>query len=145
VKSARAIARADLVRCGMAKVLGLGGLFFKANDPTGLLGWYRDVLGVELTDWGGVMFSPELMATQPGAATIFAGFARDSDYFEPSNKPFMVNFVVDDLDGILARCKEHGVAVIKHSEEAHGRFAHILDPEGMKLELWQPFVPPAET
>ena len=129
----------------MAKVLGLGGLFFKAKDPSALLGWYRDVLGLTLTDWGGVMFSPQPMASQEGAATVFAGFAEGSDYFQPSPKPFMVNFAVDDLDGMLARCREHGVAIIKQTDEPYGRFAHILDPEGTKIELWQPIVPAAAT
>lgn len=129
----------------MAKVLGLGGLFLKAKDSGALLGWYRDVLGLELTEWGGVNFAPHPMAAQPGAQTVFAAFGEDSDYFAPSAKPFMVNFVVDDLDGMLARCQEHGVTVLKQLDEPYGRFAHILDPEGNKLELWQPIVPTPET
>jgi predicted enzyme related to lactoylglutathione lyase len=128
----------------MAKVLGIGGLFFKAKDPKALLGWYRDVLGIELTPWGGVKFVPQELAAQPGAATVFAAFAESSDYFAPSEKAFMVNFAVDDLDGILARCREHAVAVLKQTDDPFGRFAHILDPEGNKIELWQPLPrPPA--
>jgi predicted enzyme related to lactoylglutathione lyase len=125
----------------MAKVLGLGGLFFKAKDPTALLDWYRDVLGLALAEWGGVTFSPHPMVAHAGAVTVFAGFAEDTNNFEPSRKPFMVSFVVDDLDGMLANCAEHGVPVIKHYDEPYGRFAHILDPEGTKIELWQPIVP----
>ena len=122
----------------MAKVLGLGGLFFKAKDPTTLLGWYRVVLGIELADWGGVIFPPQQMAAQPGAATVFAVFADGSDYFAPSQNSFMVNFAVDDLDGMIARCRDHAVPIIKQTDDAYGRFAHVLDPEGNKLELWQP-------
>lgn len=125
----------------MAQVLGLGGLFFEAKDPSALLAWYRDVLGLSVTDWGGVMFSPQPMAELRGAATVFAAFAEGSEYFMPSPKPFMMNFVVDDLDGMLARCRVHDVAVIKHYDEPNGRFAHILDPEGTKIELWQPIAP----
>ena len=122
----------------MAKVLGLGGVFWKARDPKALLAWYRDVLGLEVTDWGGVVFEPAAMAEHAGAATVFAAFAADSDYFAPSEKPFMFNLAVDDLDGVLASCRAHGVTPIKQYDEANGRFAHIVDPEGMKIELWQP-------
>lgn len=127
----------------MAKVLGLGGLFFKAKDASALLDWYRDVLGLALSEWGGVTFSPhpDGGVAHAGAATVFTAFAEDTDTFEPSPKPFMVNFVVDDLEGMLDRCREHGVAVIKQNDEPYGRFAHILDPEGTKIELWQPIVP----
>jgi len=122
----------------MAKVLGLGGLFWKARDPQALLAWYRDVLGLEVTDWGGVIFVPTAMAAQEGAVTVFAPFAADSDHFAPSEKPFMFNLAVDDLDGILASCRAHGVTPIKLSDETNGRFADLVDPEGTKIELWQP-------
>jgi predicted enzyme related to lactoylglutathione lyase len=81
------------------------------------------------------------MVAHAGAATVFAAFAEDSSSFEPSPKPFMVNFVVDDLEGMLASCAEHGVAAIKQYDEPYGRFAHIVDPEGTKIELWQPILP----
>ena len=129
----------------MAKVLGLGGLFFKAKDPTALLEWYRDVLGIALTEWGGVTFSPHPMVAHAGAQTVFAAFGEDAATFEPSPKPFMVNFVVDELDGMLDSCREHGVTIIKQTDEPYGRFAHILDPEGTKIELWQPIVPSVAT
>jgi predicted enzyme related to lactoylglutathione lyase len=122
----------------MARVLGLGGAFWKARDPQALLAWYRDVLGLEVTDWGGVIFAPTAMAAHDGAVTVFAPFAADSDHFAPSEKPFMFNLVVDDLDGVLASCRAHGVTPIKVNDEANGRFAHIVDPEGTKIELWQP-------
>ena len=122
----------------MASVLGLGGVFFKAKDPVALIGWYRDVLGLEVEDWGGVVFKPAAMAAQPGAGTVFSPFASDTGYFAPSTKEFMLNLAVDDLDGILARCAEHGVEATIQPDESMGRFAHILDPEGTKIELWQP-------
>jgi predicted enzyme related to lactoylglutathione lyase len=122
----------------MAKVLGIGGVFFKAKDPVALAAWYRDVIGLESEEWGGTVFRPEAMAAQPGAATVFSAFGADTDYFAPSTKDFMINLAVDDLDGILANCAKHGVEATVMPDEPNGRFAHILDPEGTKIELWQP-------
>ena len=120
-------------------VLGVGGVFIKAKDPAALVDWYRTVLGLQFADWGGVVFTPEAMAAHPGAGTVFSPFRQDTDYFAPSTKDFMFNFVIDDLDGTLRRCKEHGVEPVKvFPAEANGRFAHIMDPEGNKIELWQP-------
>lgn len=123
----------------MAKVLGIGGLFFKAKDSAATMQWYARVLGLELTDWGGVVFKPGALAAQEGAGTVFSAFAGDTDYFEPSSAEFMFNLVVDDLDGVLARCKREGVEPVKVMlEEAMGRFAHIIDLDGRKIELWEP-------
>lgn len=123
----------------MAKVLGIGGVFFKSKDPAALVNWYKEVVGLHVHDWGGVFITPEAMAAHPGAGTVFAPFKQDSDYFSPSAKEFMINLAVDDLDGILARCARHGVTPVKtFPEEANGKFAHIMDPEGNKIELWEP-------
>jgi len=119
-------------------VLGIGGIFFKANDPAALLQWYKDVIGLELQSWGGVVIRPEAMAAHPGAATVFSPFKQDTTYFAPSTKDFMINFAVDDLDAILASCAKHGVEAKVLPEEPNGRFAHISDPEGTRIELWQP-------
>jgi hypothetical protein len=89
-------------------------------------------------DWGGIVFRPEAMAAHPGAATVFNAFDADTTYFAPSTKDFMINLAVDDLDAILASCATHGVAVNVLPDEPNGRFAHVIDPEGMKIELWQP-------
>src|SRR6476659_8867954 len=75
----------------MARVLGIGGVFFKAKDPATLTHWYRDVIGIELEDWGGIVFRPEAMAAHPGAATVFSAFDADTTYFEPSAREFMIN------------------------------------------------------
>ena len=122
----------------MARVLGIGGVFFKSSDPRALSAWYRDVIGLELEDWGGVVFRPEAMAGHPGAATVLSAFEAETTYFEPSTREFMINLAVDDLDGILASCAAHGVDVKVLPDEPNGRFAHLLDPEGTKIELWQP-------
>ena len=122
----------------MGRVLGIGGVFFKSKDPGTLSNWYRDVLGLEFEDWGGIVFRPEAMAGHPGAATVFSSFGEDTDYFAPSTREFMINLAVDDLDAILASCATHGVDANVLPDQPNGRFAHILDPEGTKIELWQP-------
>ena len=122
----------------MARVLGIGGVFFKAKDTGALTSWYRDVLGLDMQDWGGTFFTPDAMAAHPGAGTVFSPFAADTDYFEPSTKDFMINLAVDDLDAILASCAAHGVDAKIVADDSNGRFAHLLDPEGTKIELWQP-------
>ena len=101
------------------------------------------MIGLELQDWGGVVFGPEAMAAQPGAATVFSPFEADTTYFAPSTKDYMINLAVDDLDGILASCAKHGVEANVLPDEPNGRFAHVLDPEGTKIELWQPKPMPA--
>jgi predicted enzyme related to lactoylglutathione lyase len=116
----------------MAKVLGVGGLFFKAGDSGALMDWYQRVLGLEVLPWGGVVFPAAKTAEWPGAATVF-------NHFAPSQHEFMFNLMVDELDAMLARCAEHGVVPVKLIPgEAMGGFARILDPEGRKIELWQP-------
>jgi catechol 2,3-dioxygenase-like lactoylglutathione lyase family enzyme len=110
------------------KVIGLGGLFFKSADPAAMQEWYGSVLGLAFAEWGGIVFTPDAAAAHPGAATVFAAFKADSNYFAPSDKEFMFNLMVDDLDGMLIRCAEHGVQP----------FAPVLDPEGRKIELWEP-------
>lgn len=122
----------------MARVLGVGGVFFTSRDPAALAGWYRDVLGLDMQEWGGTFLTPEAMAAHPGAGTVFSMFPADTTYFAPSTREFMINLAVDDLDGVLANCARHGVVVTVLPDEVNGRFAHILDPEGTKIELWQP-------
>ena len=123
----------------MAKVLGLGGLFFKSDDAEATREWYGRVLGIEFAEWGGTVFLPETAAAHPGAGTVFSPFAADTAYFEPSRERFMINLMVDDLRAMIDRCAEHGVAPIREMfDEPNGDFAHIVDPEGRKIELWQP-------
>jgi len=122
----------------MARVLGVGGIFFKARDSAALNAWYRDALGLDMQEWGGALLLPDGMAAHPGAATVFSAFKAETTYFEPSTKEFMINLAVDDLEGVLARLREHGVDAKVLPDEPNGRFAHIVDPEGTKIELWQP-------
>jgi predicted enzyme related to lactoylglutathione lyase len=96
------------------------------------------VLGIVADEWG-AFFTPDAAAAHPGSGTAFAPFAADTDYFAPSDKDFMFNLMVDDLDGVLAQAAGHGVQPVKLTpDEGMGPFAHIMDPEGRKIELWQP-------
>jgi len=128
----------------MAKVLGVGGLFFKTKDSAALKEWYARVLGLEIGDWG-VFFTPDMVKDTPGSGTVFSPFSADSDYFSPSDKEFMFNLIVDDMDGMLERAKAEGVEPVRRQEESYGRFAHIIDLEGRKIELWQPKPMPEQT
>jgi len=123
----------------MARVLGLGGLFFKAADPAATREWYGKVLGIEFDEWGGTFFTPDAAAAHPGSGTVFSPFAADTGYFAPSDKEFMFNLMVDDLDGMLARAAAAGVEPLATMpDEGNGRFAHLMDPDGRKVELWEP-------
>lgn len=128
----------------MATILGLGGLFLKSTDPDAAKAWYRDVLGLAVNDYGGFDFRhAETASAAPEARTVFSHFAADSDYFSPSGHDHMLNLIVDDLDGVLARAKAAGVEPVQPGEDhPYGRFAWLVDPDGRKVELWQP-VPPA--
>ncbi|MDP1632843.1 MAG: VOC family protein [Caulobacter sp.] len=118
----------------MARVLGLGGIFFKAQDGDALRDWYRRVLGFDIAEWGGAQF-----AHPTSGFTLWSPFDADSDYFEPSSLPFMINLIVDDIDGILEMAKAAGVEPIRRDDsDPYGRFAWLLDPAGIKVELWQP-------
>jgi predicted enzyme related to lactoylglutathione lyase len=127
----------------MAKVLGVGGVFFKSKDIAALKAWYARVLGLEIGDWG-MFFTPDMVKDKPGSGTVFSPFKDDTDYFAPSDKEFMFNLIVDDMDAMLARCKSEGVEPVKTQDESYGRFAHIIDLEGRKVELWQPLPMPEQ-
>ena len=119
----------------MARVLGIGGVFFKAEDPAAVADWYRRVLGFDIqSGWSGAMWPwPSV------GYSIWSPFKADTDYLEPSTLPFMVNFVVDDLDGVLAKAREAGVEPVgRVDSDPNGLFAWLMDPAGVKIELWQP-------
>jgi len=122
----------------MARVTGIGGVFFKAQDPAALGAWYKEHLGLDVQPWGGVAFRWRDDRPDTGY-TVWGPFAADTDYFDPSSKPYVLNFRVDDLDGLLQQLRDAGVTIVGGPEDHdQGRFAWILDPEGTKLELWQP-------
>jgi glyoxylase I family protein len=116
------------------KVTGIGGLFFRAKDPETLKVWYEKNLGVFGMD---DKYEPWTQAEGP---TVFLPFAADTEYFGSKSQQFMINFRVDDLDGMLKKLKTNKVKVVKDLEkqEGVGRFASIEDPEGNRIELWEP-------
>ncbi|MBS0569036.1 MAG: VOC family protein [Proteobacteria bacterium] len=118
-------------------ITGVGGVFFKAKDPKTLAAWYRDALGLPLESWGGAMLRYDAPAHPP--MVVWNAFPAATDYFAPSTAAFMINYAVDDMDAVLARLHAKGVTVLKRDDhDANGRFAWILDPEGNKIELWEP-------
>jgi len=123
-----------------ARVLGIGGIFFKAQDPERLRAWYREHLGLAVADWGGVVF--ESLPTSPAgrqATTVWSIFPASTPYFEPSSAGFMINYRVEDLDQVLAALRSEGCQVEERVESSeYGRFGWVLDPEGNRLELWEP-------
>jgi predicted enzyme related to lactoylglutathione lyase len=125
----------------MAKVLGLGGVFLKCTDPEATLDWYARVLGMVPDAQGGLAFRHAESAETfgDGARSVFGAFEAESTYFAPSILPVMVNLIVDDLDGMLARAAREGVDELQPREShAYGRFGWIMDPDGRKVELWEP-------
>ncbi|HEY0060632.1 MAG TPA: VOC family protein [Telluria sp.] len=119
------------------RITGVGGVFFKAKDPKALAGWYRDVLGMPLEVWGGAKLRYD--APQHPPALIWTAFPATTKYFAPSTSEFMINYAVDDMDAFIARLTSKGVVILKRSDDdPNGRFAWILDPEGNKIELWEP-------
>jgi predicted enzyme related to lactoylglutathione lyase len=120
----------------MARITGFGGVFFYSADPKALAAWYRDMLGLSIEDWGGAMIRGDGAAPAFG---VWSPFATASDYFKPSKREFMINFAVDDLDSFLAGLEAKGIAVNgRQTLEGMGKFAWIMDPDGTKIELWQP-------
>jgi predicted enzyme related to lactoylglutathione lyase len=122
----------------MPRVTGIGGIFFKCEDPTAQQAWYQKHLGVPAD----CQFKWKECDTDKPATTVWAPFAKNTKYFEPSTAPFMINYRVENLDALLELLAAEGVQIDPRREESeYGRFAWIIDPEGNRIELWQP---PAE-
>ena len=123
----------------MRRVTGIGGVFFKSKDPKALGAWYRDHLGLDVQEWGGVAFRWADDNPNGTGTTIWSPFKEDTGYFAPSTAPFMVNFRVEDLHGLLAALRLEGCSVDdKVDESEYGKFGWVMDPEGNRIELWQP-------
>lgn len=118
----------------MAKVTGLGGIFYKVADPARTSAWYKENLGLG-GEWG-TMF---VWADEPGESpySLLSPFKQETDYMAPSTQPFMINLRVDDLDGMIADLAAKGIDVLGRQDEDYGNFAWILDCDGVKIELWQ--------
>jgi predicted enzyme related to lactoylglutathione lyase len=130
----------------MARITGIGGVFFKSkSDHKALAAWYQKHLGLSLEEWGGAILKWPEDKADDGGMTVWHVAAKDSDWFSPSGSSFMINYRVDDLDALLEQLRAGGVEIVKGPDtDFNGRFAWIMDPDGNKLELWQP-MKPAET
>jgi predicted enzyme related to lactoylglutathione lyase len=118
-------------------VIGVGGVFFKAKDPKALAAWYHDVLGMPMEAWGGAMLRYDAPKHPP--MLTWSAFPSSTNYFAPSTSAFMINYAVDDMDALLARLNAKGIAILNRDDnDPNGRFAWLLDPEGNKIELWEP-------
>lgn len=122
------------------KVIGVGGVFFKSPDPERLGTWYQDTLDLSIEAWGdtrGTSFAPGNMPAN--AFTVWSAFAADTEYFGAATQAFMINLVVDDLEAAVARVAASGCEVLPDREEHDfGRFGWFIDPDGNRVELWEP-------
>lgn len=119
------------------RVTGIGGIFFKSNDPAALREWYKKHLGLNTDNYGCTFWWKDKQGYD--ASTQWSPFAADTNYFEPSQKQFMQNFRVHDLDNLLASLKDEGVTIVGEPQAYdYGKFGWIVDPEGNKIELWEP-------
>ena len=123
----------------MQRITGLGGIFFKAKDPEALSSWYRDHLGVPVSEHGIAQFEWMDAKTHAAGQTVWSPFPSDTEYFKDTSAPFMINYIVADLDALLDALHKEGVRVDPHRDDSDfGRFAWIWDPEGNRIELWEP-------
>ena len=123
----------------MKKVTGIGGIFFKTKDPKKISKWYGDNLGLVINPYGSVFEFRQGASPDKKGYAVWSPFKDDTDYFAPSEEPFMVNYRVADLKSLIEDLREKGVKIVGEIEEfEYGKFAHIIDPEGRKIELWEP-------
>ncbi|NNE90543.1 MAG: VOC family protein [Verrucomicrobiales bacterium] len=119
----------------MKRVTGIGGIFFKCKDPDALRDWYAKHLGIPVDEGGYVTFA---WGEEKGH-TVWSPFEADTDYFAPSKRDFLINYRVEDLDAVLRALRDEGVEVEDKTEDGEfGKFGWLMDPEGNKIELWQP-------
>jgi len=122
----------------MKKVTGIGGIFLKCKDPKAINEWYKTHLGFDTTPYGTSFEWLEKDSGKEGI-TQWNPFPEDSDYFQPSEKDFMINYRVDNLDALIEKLKGQGVTILDEvAVYSYGKFVHIIDPEGNKIQLWEP-------
>jgi predicted enzyme related to lactoylglutathione lyase len=123
----------------MAKVISIGGVFFKSKDPKALNEWYQKHLGIQNEGWGAQFLVDTLQKEVKNAYQLLSTFKSDSTYFSPSEQSFMINFIVDDVAALLKQLRSEGVEVMEKTEEGeYGKFGWCMDPDGNKIELWEP-------
>ncbi len=125
----------------MKRVKGIGGIFFKSKDPQAMNAWYREHLGFKVNEYGSLFQGREFDNPEEKTLLQWAPFKNDTDYFDPCQKEFMINYRVEDLESLLTALKSEGVEIVTELKSyPYGKFAHIMDPEGNKIELWEPIV-----
>jgi len=124
----------------MKKVTGIGGIFFKCDDPQKMNAWYAKHLGIEINEYGGAVFNwVQGNESDKTGCTAWNTFDRDTQYFQPSKKDFMINYRVDNLVALVEQLKAEGVTLVDEIVTYdYGKFVHLLDPEGNSIELWEP-------
>jgi predicted enzyme related to lactoylglutathione lyase len=123
----------------MKRVTGIGGIFFKCKDPKNLKEWYKTHLGLNTNDYGATFEWRESEDAAKSGSTTWSPFAENTKYFAPSTRDFMINYRVADLDALVEELKKEGVTILDNIETYdYGKFVHILDAEGNKIELWEP-------
>ena len=124
----------------MRRVTGIGGIFFHASDPVALRAWYQKHLGIDVQEWGGTAFTWTDAAGSPmKGTTVWSIGAADGNSFAPSRASFMINYRVDDLDSLLKALRDEGCTVLEKTDDCeYGKFGWVIDPEGNKVELWEP-------
>ena len=123
----------------MKKVTGIGGIFFKCNDPDKMKEWYKAHLGLDTNEYGATFEWKEASDSTKNGSTQWSPFPETTKYFEPSAKDFMVNYRVADLEALVEELKKEGVTIVDEIETYdYGKFVHIIDMEGNKIQLWEP-------
>jgi predicted enzyme related to lactoylglutathione lyase len=127
----------------MKRVTGLGGVFFKCKDPEAMKPWYREHLGIDSDRYGGMFRWRDSQKPDKECVTAWGPFSATTKYFEPSTKDWMFNYRVENLEALLDALRKEGVTVVGNVETyEYGKFGWILDPEGNKIELWEPIDEP---
>jgi predicted enzyme related to lactoylglutathione lyase len=124
----------------MKRVTGIGGIFFKSNDADALRAWYKKHLGIDVQDWGGAAFTwTDGAGKATKGTTIWSVGDADGDYYAPSTAAFMINYRVADLAALLQALRDEGCNVLDKTDDSeYGKFGWVMDPDGNKVELWQP-------
>ena len=123
----------------MKKVTGIGGIFFKCKDPKKMNEWYKTHLGLNTTEWGVTFEWRQAEDPTKKGSTQWSPFAGTTKYFEPSAKDFMINYRVADMEALVEELKKEGVTIVDKIEDSdYGKFVHIIDLEGNKIQLWEP-------
>lgn len=121
------------------RVTGIGGIFFFSEDPEKIKEWYRDNLGMEVNEWGSSIEFRNALQPEEINYLQWSPFEKGSDYFAPSRKEFMINYRVEHLEELLVKLRQNGVTILDEVETyEYGKFVHIMDAEGNKIELWEP-------